>query len=177
MTYTHPYLSTPYTLCVDIEPRGTQHSSFLLPVAGVCTLATPSPLPCVTSPPRGSSLNWSRVAEWRPGARSRRGDFATKRQGAAPGASGWPHQGQHWHCHSALSQISSVFQMAVIILHIMKYINKIVMSLRRKHYINMISTRFGWLLLCREEFQKHLGCWETFPWLKDLPVCRAAVQW
>ena len=64
MTYTHPYLSTPYTLCVDIEPRGTQHSSFLLPVAGVCTLATPSPLPCVTPPPGG--VHWT-GAEWRSG--------------------------------------------------------------------------------------------------------------
>ena len=92
MTYTHPYLSTPYTLCVDIEPRGTQHSSFHLPVAGVCTLVTPSPLPCVPPPPRGSSLNWSRVAEWRPGARSRRGDFATKRR----------HRGQHQGRHGGL---------------------------------------------------------------------------
>ena len=55
MTYTHPYLSTPYTLCVDIEPRGTQHSSFLLPVAGVCTLATPPP-PLRHLPPQGEFI-------------------------------------------------------------------------------------------------------------------------
>ena len=155
MTYTHPYLSTPYTLCVDIEPRGTQHSSFLLPVAGVCTLATPSPLPCVTPPPRGSSLNWSRVAEWRPGARSRRGDFATKRR----------HRGQHQGRQGGLIRGNIALSLFSVIdsllsfkwqssyyIDIMKYMNKIVMSLRRKHYINMISTRFGWLLLCREEF-------------------------
>ena len=98
MTYTHPYLSTPYTLCVDIEPRGTQHSSFLLPVAGVCTLATPSPLPCVT-PPQGEFIELEQSGGVETRSQEQEGRLRNKEAtpGAAPGAPGWPHQGQHKH--------------------------------------------------------------------------------
>ena len=98
MTYTHPYLSTPYTLCVDIEPRGTQHSSFLLPVAGVCTLATPSPLPCVTPlPPQGEFIELEQSGGVETRSQVQEGRLRNKEATAAPGAPGWPHQGQHKH--------------------------------------------------------------------------------
>ena len=138
MTYTHPYLSTPYTLCVDIEPRGTQHSSFLLPVAGVCTLATPSPLPCVT-PPQGEFMELEQSGGVETRSQEQEGRLRNKE--ATPGGSTRGVMVASSGETLALCPVSFKWQSSYYI-DIMKYMNKIVMSLRR----------FGWLLLCREEF-------------------------
>ena len=150
----HPSISlySLYSLC---RYWATWYAAQQLPPAcGWCVHPSNTlPPPLRHPPPRGSSLNWSRVAEWRPGARSRRGDFATKRRRQHQGRQGGLIRGNigivTLLCHRYL--LSFKWQSSYYI-DIMKYMNKIVMSLRRKHYINMISTRFGWLLLCREEF-------------------------
>ena len=145
----HPSISlySLYSLC---RYWATWYAAQQLPPAcGWCVHPSNTLPPPLRHPPPGG-VHWT-GAEWRsgdqePGAggetSQQRGDTGGSTRGVMVASSGET---------LALCPVSFKWQSSYYI-DIMKYMNKIVMSLRRKHYINMISTRFGWLLLCREEF-------------------------
>ena len=76
MTYTHPYLFTPYILGVDTEPRGTQHQQ-LPPACGWCLHPSNTLPPPLRHPPPGEFIELEQSGGVEPGAG---GDFATKRR-------------------------------------------------------------------------------------------------
>ena len=83
MTYTHPYLFTPYILGVDTEPRGTQHQQ-LPPACGWCL--HPSSTPPLRHPPPGEFIELEQSGGVEPGAGGR-----LRNKEATPGQ----HQGRH----------------------------------------------------------------------------------